>query len=134
MRSDFSYFVRTRRFPFGRAAFFRAFPLFFRDFRPRAGKLLQPSRHRADDGIMLIPFRPTTSTQRQREFRARNPGYDAARKRAERARTKAALAQLAEQPQPAVAIAPQLLLPAPVQTWTLLDEMNAARQRETVAA
>lgn len=103
-----------------------------------------------EDPIAFVQYtrRPTSNAERQREFRKRNPGYEARRKAAQRARTKAFLeamraaerAKAAEQaaaaetvalPSPAVVIQPhkQLALPAPVEPLFVIPTLAEIRER-----
>jgi len=68
---------------------------------------------------MLLPFTPTSNTERQREFRERNPGYYGrlhAKRRAES--NVMVLAMAIQQAQPARA---PLMLPAPVEQLIFAD-------------
>lgn len=75
---------------------------------------------------MLLPHRPTSNYERQRQFCERNPGYYARLKRAQRAREKAAWeAHVAAMVEQANATKPEpLMLPAPVEQ-ILIPGMNA---------
>ena len=76
-------------------------------------------------------FPPVSNTERQRQFRERNPGYYRRLHAKRRAETKARVAALAEQAATAVpeplafpATPPRLMLPAPVQD-PAMDALNA---------
>lgn len=74
---------------------------------------------------MLLKPSPKSSTQRVREFRARNPGYDAARMRGSRARHAAPVAAHQE-----AEVKTPLMLPAPQPPeFDLLEQLAAARAR-----
>jgi hypothetical protein len=72
---------------------------------------------------MLLPPRPTSNLERQRQFRARNPGYDVRRKAARRAALKDAVAQylagLATAHEPLALSAPVEPIATPVRTAPL---------------
>jgi len=93
---------------------------------------------------------PKSNAERQREFQARNPGYDCRRKATERAgarrdaarflakmRASAAAQAVAEVTPPPIAVAterPLLLLPAPVRDETIAAIEALALSISAVAA
>ena len=76
---------------------------------------------------MLVPSAPMSNTERQRQFRERNPGYYARHRRAERSAIHNArwVEQFAAaQAQVAIARREPLMLPAPVEVLEI-PGMNA---------
>ena len=88
-----------------------------------------------------VTFRAMTNTERQRRFRARNPGYYGRLHRKRNARIDASLAAKAEAKAklqteaPTTSAKPQLCLPAPdPEKFRLLDELKALQvDRERAA-
>src|SRR5688572_24923223 len=85
-------------------------------------------------------FPPVSNTERQRQFRERNPGYYGrlhAKSRAEcKARVAAALAAVQQVALPVPPVTPVLMLPAPVQdpAMAALNAMAAKLKSKSAAA
>ncbi len=86
----------------------------------------------------MITKSPTLSnTERQRQFRERNPGYYGRLHRKRQAELVARMQQAQLTAASTAAQAPLLMLPAPVEQDQLLQQMAAIKSdpvRETVAA
>jgi hypothetical protein len=86
---------------------------------------------------MLIQTPPTSSTERVRQFRQRNPGYDRRYMAQQRAKLNEAIARLqADALAAAQAVAPAepLMLPAPVADPMLAQLNGLAALRESQSA
>jgi hypothetical protein len=80
-------------------------------------------RSRADvNEHMIMPFRPTSNTERQRQFRERNPGYYGRLRR--RVTASASVGQLIEVEQAAAVRREPLMLPAPAMGMGLFSEVE----------
>ena len=95
-------------------------------------------QHMMPPNVIQLRGRPRTNTERQREFRERNPNYYRDLKRRERAASRAGgkllAARLAMQAAQAAFLQRALLcLPAPVQTLDL-PGVNAIPTREQMLA
>jgi hypothetical protein len=97
--------------------------------------VLSPQYSMPNVGNMLIVPPPKSSTERVREFRLRNPGYDRRFMARQRAAEKEAVARFqAEQIAAAQAVAPSepLMLPAPVED-AMMTQLNRLGKSQSVA-
>jgi hypothetical protein len=86
---------------------------------------------------MLVNRPPVSNTERQRQFRERNPGYYGRLHRKRQAELVAMMQQAQLSAASSAAQAPLLMLPAPVEQDVLLQqmaEMKSTPVRETVTA